>query len=88
MSISESDRRDLYVALEPVLGPEAANNLMSMLPHQPANELVTRADMHAFGAELRGEMAELKADLRTSFQRYMTGAAAANLIAVVGVLVA
>ena len=41
---------------------------MELLPHQPADQLVTRTDMHAFGdalrTELRGEMAELRAELR------------------------
>ena len=112
MSLSERQRRDIFVRLEPVLGPEAANNLMSVLPHQPASELVTRADLYASAAELKGEMAklegqmaefkaellgdmaelkaemrtdmaQLKVDLQTTFQRWMTGAVAANTIAVV-----
>jgi len=37
---------------------------MELLPNQPADQLVTRTDMHAFGAELRGEMAELRSELR------------------------
>ena len=37
---------------------------MELLPTHPTDQLVTRTDMHAFGAELRGEMAELRAELR------------------------
>ena len=37
---------------------------MELLPNQPADQLVTRTDMHAFGSELRGEMAELRGELR------------------------
>ena len=37
---------------------------MELLPNQPADQLVTRTDMHAFGTGLRGEMAELRAELR------------------------
>ena len=37
---------------------------MELLPTSPASQLVTRTDMHAFGTEIRGEMAELRAELR------------------------
>jgi len=41
---------------------------MYLLPREPANELVTRVDLLAFGdgmrTELRGEMAELRGELR------------------------
>ena len=36
---------------------------MEILPNEPANRLVTRDDMHAFGTGLRGEMAELRGEL-------------------------
>lgn len=105
MTISESDRRDIFVGLEPILGPEAANNLLAMLPNQPAAQLVTREDMHANTIMLRGEMAELRAelkgdlanlrsdlkaditDLRLSTQRWMSGAMAANTVALIAALV-
>ncbi len=116
MTISESDRRDIFVGLEPILGPEAANNLLAMLPNQPAAQLVTRDDMHANTIMLRGEMAELRAelsgdmaelraelrgdmanlrsdlkaditDLRLSTQRWMSGAMAANTVALIAALV-
>ena len=64
MAITEQDRRDLFNGLEEAIGTEPANKLMELLPHQPADQLVTRTDMHAFGTELRGEMAELRAELR------------------------
>ena len=38
---------------------------MQLLPNQPADQLVTRTDMHAFGSELRGEMAELRGGLNS-----------------------
>ena len=127
MTISESDRRAIFVGLEPILGPDAADNLLAMLPNQPAAQLVTRDDLHAHTIMLRGEMAELRADmkgdmtdlrgelrgemgelrselrgemselrsdvrteiaaLRVSTQRWMSGAVAANTIAVVTALV-
>lgn len=123
MSITESQRREIFEGLEQVMTAEAADTLMSMLPNQPAAELVTRADMHAtttmlrgemaelrgemaeLRAELRGEMAELRAELKTDMaelrsevradiaelrittQRWMSGAMAANTVALVTALV-
>ena len=62
---------------------------MELLPNAPANELVTRADMHAFGGELRGEMAELRGQfhvdmskLRVDMQRLVGAGMAANTISV------
>ena len=64
MAITERDRRDLFNTLENALGTEPADKLMQLLPNEPADQLVTRTDMHAFGNELRGEMAELRSELR------------------------
>lgn len=63
MSITDKDRRDLFNTLEDTLGTNPADTIMELLPNQPADQLVTRTDMHAFGTELRGEMAELRAEL-------------------------
>ena len=120
MTISERERRDAYTGLEQALGDNIANTIMQLLPNQPADQLVTRTDMHAFGTELRGEMAELRGEmaelrgevrgdiarldakivelggnirteisqLRNHTTRIMSGAIAANAIALIGVLVA
>ena len=64
MALSEKSRRDIFTGLEEAIGTEPASNLMELLPTHRADQLVTRTDMHAFGAELRGEMAELRAELR------------------------
>lgn len=64
MAITDRDRRDLFTKLEATLGEDTADTLMQLLPNEPADQLVTRTDMHAFGTELRGEMAELRAELR------------------------
>ena len=64
MAITEQNRRDIFNGLEDAIGTEQANHLMELLPTSPASELVTRTDMHAFGTEIRGEMAELRAELR------------------------
>lgn len=64
MAISERERRDIFNGFEATHGEEFANTIMELLPNQPADQLVTRTDMHAFGSELRGEMAELRGELR------------------------
>ena len=69
MAVSERDRRDAYTALEQAHGEKAANTIMQLLPNQPADQLVTRTDMHAFGSELRGEMAELRGEVRGDIAR-------------------
>ena len=63
MALSEKSRRDIFTGLEEAIGTEPASNLMELLPTHPADQLVTRTDMHAFGAELRGEMAELRGEM-------------------------
>jgi len=94
MAITEKDRRDLFNNLEEAIGTEPADKLMQLLPHQPADQLVTRTDMHAFGTELRGEMAELRGELkedmthlRGHLERLVVGGMIANAIAVVTALV-
>ena len=102
MSITERDRRNIYNGLEGTLGADVANNLMQLLPHEPAGQLVTRTDMQANTIMLRGEMAELRAELRGEMaelrgamdrlhgttQRMFAGALTANAIAVVVALLA
>ena len=68
MAITERDRRDLFDVLEQNLGPQQAETLMQLLPHQPADELVTtghlQTEIRSQSAELRGEMADLRSELR------------------------
>jgi len=81
---------------------------MQLLPDQPADQLVTRIDMHAQTALRHGEMAELHAgltsdmaglradvrieirteiaDLKVWVQRWVSGAAAVNLVALLTAL--
>lgn len=65
MSTTDKARRDLFVAWEAHIGTDNATTAMELLPRQPTHELVTRSDMHAFGTELRGEMAELRVELKS-----------------------
>ena len=94
MATSERDRRDLFNGFESTHGQEFANTIMELLPNQPADQLVTRTDMHAFGTELRGEMAELRAEIIERFaiakvetQRLIIAGMIGNAIAVVTAII-
>ena len=94
MATSERDRRDLFNGFESTHGQEFANTIMELLPNQPADQLVTRTDMHAFGTELRGEMAELRAEMIERFaiakvetQRLIIAGMIGNAIAVVTAII-
>ena len=57
---------------------------MELLPRQPEAQLVTRTDMHANTIMLRGEMTELRADVRTELaglQKWAAGILASNGVA-------
>lgn len=67
MVVSDQSRRDLYAALEGVLGPDRATALMEYLPPLGWADVARQSDLVALRgemAELRGEMAELRAELR------------------------
>lgn len=63
MSISEEDRRALFDELATTIGIDNAGTLMELIPRSPSGELATRTDVQAETIMLRGEMAELRADL-------------------------
>ena len=94
MATSDRERRDLFNGFESTHGQEFANTIMELLPNQPADQLVTRTDMHAFGTELRGEMAELRAEMIERFaiakvetQRLIIAGMIGNAIAVVTAII-
>lgn len=93
MSVSDRERRDIFNGFEATHGEEFANTIMQLLPNQPADQLATRSDLHALGAELRGEMAELRADMIERFavakvetHRMIIAGMVANAIAVITAL--
>jgi hypothetical protein len=65
MPVSERERLALYRQLQEQLGNEGADTLMELLPPAGWNDIATRADVQASATLLRGEMAELGAQLRT-----------------------
>jgi hypothetical protein len=63
--VDDAARRDLFEARATSLGP--ATTLMELLPPVGRADVARRSDLVAIGgemAEIRGEMAELKAELR------------------------
>jgi len=63
VSVSPTERNQLFSGLETAIGNEAADTLMQLLPFQPADQLVTRADMHAQTLALTAEISELRSGL-------------------------
>lgn len=76
MTISERSRQNLFNRLDEQLGPEEAETMMELLPHQGWSDVARTGDIQALerslndritaeSALLRAEMAELRSDLRT-----------------------
>ncbi|MDQ6797179.1 MAG: hypothetical protein M3011_03975 [Actinomycetota bacterium] len=62
--VSDSNRHDLYVALEHQLGQGPTETLMQLLPPVGWADVARASDLEALGIALRGEMAELRVELR------------------------
>jgi ribosomal protein L29 len=62
--VTDDDRRNLHEALEGTLGRVPAATLMALLPPVGWSEVATQAGVDASGLALRGEMAELRAELK------------------------
>lgn len=67
MSVDDQQRYQLHQRLESVLGTEEAATLMSHLPPVTWHNVATRDDLRVTTAELRGEMAELRTEMRVGF---------------------
>ena len=65
MSITERQRSHLTETATTVLGAEAADTLMALLPMDGWDNIVREPDLRAATAELRADMAELRNDVRT-----------------------
>jgi hypothetical protein len=84
VAIDERTRRLVHARLEDVLGPEAADAMMELLPPVGWGDIATRADLAHFGIELRGEMAELRGEmteLRAGLTSKIDGLVTRQLIA-------
>ncbi len=62
--VSDSNRHDLYVALEHQLGPGPTETLMQLLPPVGWADVARTSDVESLGIQLRGEMVELRSELR------------------------
>ena len=61
----DQERVNLIRSLEPALGPDATNALMSYIPPFTWDNLATKHDLAHTEERLRSEMRELGAELRT-----------------------
>lgn len=75
MSVTDCERRHVFTQLERVIGLEAAESIVQLLPFQSSTDLATRSDLNAttvllqgqmaaLGSDLQGEMAQLRSDLQ------------------------
>ena len=90
MSVTEQQRRLLFDRLSEAIGDEATNVMAELLPFHPSTELVTRSDLAATTTMLRGEMAELRGELKAdigNLYRWGAGVMVANGVAVVTALI-
>lgn len=60
MSVSESQRHQVFQWFEEAMGPERAAVIMDMLPPVGWADLATKDDVRLLGVELRSEMARFE----------------------------
>ncbi len=82
MPVDERARHALYVELEHALGPDEAPTLMEHLPPVGWADVATKADLAALGADLHGEMSELRGDLRSEIASAVRTMVMANIVSV------
>src|SRR5207244_778008 len=63
MPLSQKHRSTIYQKLEPILGEEEAEALLSQFPAGELDEPVTKEFVRAEFAELRAEFAELRVEM-------------------------
>ncbi len=81
MIVDERTRRLVHEWAAHSAGPDVADALMAMLPPFSTEEIATGADLERMGAGLRGEMSELRGEMRGMLPRLY----AANLLGMIGV---
>lgn len=75
MSVSEFQRHQVFQWLEAQMGPERASIMMDLLPPVGWGDILTKPDLRAAIAELRGE---LKADMAANTRTLMYGTVVSN----------
>jgi hypothetical protein len=93
MAMLEKHRIEVYNAFVALVGEEAAQAMMSQFPARDVEEPVTKADLAVGLAELRTEMADLRAELHRELQALgdrltnrMVTVAGVGLAAITGLL--
>jgi hypothetical protein len=69
VSVSESQRHQVFQWFQEAMGPERAAVIMEMLPPVGWTDLATKDDVRSLGVELRGEMAQLRGEMHHAFAR-------------------
>lgn len=63
MSVSESQRHQLFQWFEEAMGPERVAVMMDLLPPVGWGDLATKTDLHALRAELKGDIKVLEGEI-------------------------
>lgn len=86
--VSDHDRRNLYEALERQLGGGPAATMMELLPPvgwadvaRQSDLAAIRGEMAELRAELKGEIAELRGEIRAQLPKLIT----ANIASMIGI---
>jgi hypothetical protein len=87
MSVTESDRHQLFAWFEEHMGKDRAATMMSLLPPVGWADVATKRDLDAFADRLRADMQELRADLQRTFVTWLLAAQGA-VVAAIGLLLA
>ena len=69
MAVTEIERTELANQLVLSIGKEATETLMRCIIPEGRDQLATKDDLRVLGAELRGEMAELRAYVDSALAR-------------------
>lgn len=65
MSVTESERHQIFQWLQEVMGPERAAIMIELLPPVGWGDIATRTDLAVMEGRLRGEIAELRGEVRS-----------------------
>jgi hypothetical protein len=69
MPVTDRERLDLHRKLEATLGAKEADTLMAHLPPVTWHDVATKDDLRVLGFEVRGELAQLRAEMERDFTR-------------------